>query len=101
MKFIRSWLGFKFEEQHGKLNMVKPDFYEGIENYGYRKITKKGMKIVIADWLDIRNREIKILPYEIKIIRKIPIKLQKEIFGEIIVNKRYVAKPRMSNNTIN
>jgi len=84
----RNWKGFKFEIQHDRnLNMVEPEFYEGIAGYGKKPITEKAMKTVIADWVDLDNREIPLLPLEKKMMKKFTKKEKREIFGSTTPEK--------------
>ena len=81
------WKGFKFEVQNDELmnlDMVYPEFYEGIEGYGNNPITESAMKTVIADWVDMPNRKTFLQPDEVKWIRKFTSAEQREIFGYTI-----------------
>jgi hypothetical protein len=92
----RIWKGFKFEIQHGEnLNMIDPDFYEGIEGYGNKPITKEAMKTVIADWVDLPNREIPLVPIEKRMLKNFTKKEKEDIFGTSApekYSKKYLEK---------
>ncbi len=64
--------GFTFEVEDGIMNMIEPDYYDGQELEG-SKPTELEFRDVIADWIDVRNRDLTEMPldaFEIEPIRK-------------------------------
>ena len=90
---IQMWKGFRFKIDSDKnLNMTYPDFYEGIEGYGDKKITTSAMKTIIADWIDAPNRRIPLSKIEKQWVKKFTPKEQVDIFGKVLVSKSKLKK---------
>jgi len=75
------WKEFVFEvDEYGDLNLIKPEFYEGMSID--KKPTVEDFKTVIADWIDLAERQVPLSQEEIKIVKKnFTNAEQKEIFG--------------------